>query len=118
MTPVPPAVIDRLPAVVNLRLYQGDDFYLDVTVTDADGNPADLSSYTARAQVRSSPPNGTNPPMATFTATIAGNVVHLHLPASEAVNLANPACWDCEIDGDDLTTLVYGGVRVSSQVTQ
>jgi hypothetical protein len=29
----PPTVVSALPAPVNLRIYQGDDFYLDLTVT-------------------------------------------------------------------------------------
>ena len=113
----PPETITQLPAVVNLVIYQGDDFYLDLTVTDAGGGPADLTGFTATAQVRSTPGSTVDPPMATFTCTIAGDVIHVHLPNSEAAKLNNPAAWDCQIEATDVITLVYGKVTVTLQVT-
>ena len=115
--PPAPATITQLPATVNLVIYQGDDFYLDLTVTDASGGAADLTGFTATAEVRSAPGATTGPPMSTFTCTIAANIIHLHLPASEAANLNNPASWDCQIEATDVITLVAGKVTVTLQVT-
>lgn len=110
-----PVTITALPATVNLSLYQGDDFYLDLTVTNPDSSPADLTGATATATIKASP---TAPDiMATFSATITANVVHLHLPATEAAKLAAAAVWDCQIANPLVTTLAAGKVTTTLQVT-
>ncbi len=111
-----PMTITQLPAEVDLAIYQGDDFYLDLTVTDAGGGAADLTGFTATAQVRSAP-GAVDPPMCTFTATIAANIIHLHLPHTEAAKLNNPAAWDCQVEATDVITLVAGKVTVTLQIT-
>ena len=111
--------VSGLPTPVNLALYQGDDFYMDLTVDNPDGTPADLTGAVASALIRSAP-GAADPPMATITATVdvALSVVHLHLPHTEAANLAaGGAAWDCQIATPDVTTLAAGRVTVTAQVT-
>ena len=114
--PPPPATITAQPATINLVIYQGDDFYLDLTVTDAVGAAADLTGATASAQVRLTA-GAIDPPAATFTATITTNVIHLHLPTTESTKLHSSAVWDCQIATPDITTLAAGTVTVTAQVT-
>jgi hypothetical protein len=112
----PPQTITALPAPVNLELYKGDDFYLDLIVTNPDGTDADLSTATPSAQIRTA----ANSPavLAAFDATVEGNIVHLHLPNAEAAKLTSARCaWDAQIDTGDITTLVAGMVTVSGEVT-
>ena len=117
--PPAPVTIAALPAVVNLALYQGDDFYLDLTVTNPDGSAADLAGVIPSAQIKTA--KGATSPLATFDATVDAtltNVVHLHLPHLEAAQLvAGPAFWDCQIADTQVTTLAAGTVTVTGEVT-
>ena len=115
--PAPPKTISALPTVVNLLLYAGDDFYLTLTVLLPDGNPADLTSAVAQAQIRPAPGD---PSISTFTAVVTGNVVTLHLPAIESAVLPTSAVWDCQITETNgtVTTLAAGNVTMTAQVTQ
>jgi len=112
-------VVGQLPLNVDLVLYRGDDFFLDVTVTDPDGNPYPLTGYTATAQMRQQPPDP-DPPTATFMCSIAGNVVSLHLPHAESQFPPDQLAWDVQIvDGAGLvTTLAYGQATFTGDVTR
>lgn len=46
------AACPKMFARQNLEIYQGDDFAVAVQVLGADGLPADLTGYTALAQIR------------------------------------------------------------------
>lgn len=111
----PLQTVTALPAPVNLEIYKGDDFYLDVTVTNPDGSDADLSAVTPAAQIRPQPNSATI--LATFDLTVDGNVIHLHLPHGESHNLIPRCAWDVQITGGDITTLAAGTVTVSGEVT-
>jgi hypothetical protein len=112
----PPINIEALPQTVNLNLYQGDDFFLDIVVTNEDGSDYDLTNMTARAQVRATP--AATEVMANFAATITDSTIHLHLVGSQAARLAPTASWDCEISGTETLTLVAGTVRTTQEVTR
>lgn len=90
-----PVDIYALPIERNLHIYKGDDFYLDLVVTNPDGTDADLSGATPSAQIRTTP----NSPdlLASFDATVDGNTIHLHLPHEQSVNLAGQFAWDAQI---------------------
>jgi len=113
-----PSTVSGLPAVVNLLLYQGDDFLLDLTITNPDGSAFDLTGFTPTAQIKPQPGATL---MATFTAGVDDtipNVIHLRLPHLEAENLVpGPAMWDCQIAGDKVITLCHGVVTISPEVT-
>jgi hypothetical protein len=113
-TLAPPVLIVAQPAVVNLALYAGDDFYLDVTVTNPNGSAADLSSAVAQAQIRTAPED--DPPIAVFAVTITANVIHLHLTHAASTGLVS-GVWDCQIATPDVTTLAAGTVIVTPEVT-
>jgi|SRR5262245_36112227 len=113
------ATIDETPPAVDLLVYQGDDLLLDVIVTDpVSGAPVDLTGYTPKAQIRTTPPDPTV--LATFVCTIAANVIHMHLPALDSAALAAPAAWDVQIvDAAGIVrTLVYGAVKPTLEVTR
>lgn len=109
--------IEALPGCVNLAFYEGDDVFIDLTVKDPDGLPTDLTGATATAQVRSR--TDSDEVLATFTGTVAGNVVHLQLPNTENVDMPDSAVWDCQIEqGGAITTLVAGTVTITQEVTR
>lgn len=111
-------IVGRLPQEVDLILYRGDDFFLDITVTDSGGMPIDLTGSTAAAQFR----NTTEDPnaLASFSATVAGNIVHLHLLASDAALLVPECVWDIQVTDSAgvVTTLAFGAATVTSDVTR
>lgn len=105
--------VGKLPAPVNLTIYQGDDFFLNVTVTGAN-----LTPYTPKADICVTAGGQV---VASFTATIASpTVVALHLTSVESTKLTANAVWDVQITdaAGVVTTLAAGTVTVVKQVTQ
>lgn len=91
-----PQIVSAVPQTVNLFLYKGDDFWLDLIVTNPDGSDTDLSAATASAQIRTAP--NVDDIMASFDASIEANVIHLHLPHAQASDLIAGSCaWDAQI---------------------
>lgn len=108
-------VVGALPTLVNLTLYQGDDFYLRINVT---GTGVNLTGYTAKADIKSSP--GSGAVIATFAATITSSTqVDLHLTAVQAALVPATAAWDVQVTDPTgvITTLAYGSVTSMRQVT-
>jgi hypothetical protein len=111
---LPSTTVLARPDQVNLCLYAGDDFYLDLTVVNPDGTASDLSGLTATAEVRATTDD---PVIATFTATMAANVVSLWLAAADVAALPAAAVWDCQLQGASTWTVAAGTVRTAAQVT-
>ena len=112
-----PSSIAVLPASVDLSLYAGDDFLMTITLTNADGTPADLSGASASAQIRVQPGAAI---AATFTASIAANVVTLQLKGVDTQNLTGNYVWDCQVVyGSGITsTVTRGAVTYTADVTR
>ena len=108
--------ISALPTPIDLALYAGDDFRLDLAINDAYGQPVDLTGYTATAQIRTTRTD--TDILAEFTATIEANVIHLHLAGADTATLDTPAVWDVQLAGDDVTTLATGKVTTGAEVTR
>lgn len=105
------------PMTVDLRLYEGDDFWFDVTVTNPDGSPFDLTGYTPRAQIRTS--TESEEVIVEFEVTVTTNVIHLHLASPVTTDLVPTGVWDLQIEtGGAVTTLMAGRVNVTPEVTR
>jgi hypothetical protein len=109
--------VTGIPAAINLLVYAGDDLYLDLSVTNV-GAPADLTGYSAKAQIRATPADTAI--LATLTATIAGSTVHLHLVHTDAATLSGSAVWDCQLTDPigNISTIAAGTVTVTPDVTR
>jgi hypothetical protein len=108
-----------LPEAVDLVVYAGDDFRVDVVVT-AGGQPADLTGYTADAQVRDSLEQ-TATVLAEFETTIAADTVTLYLHHDDTAVLPATCYWDVQLTAtasEEVTTLARGKVKVSAEVTR
>ena len=106
-----------LPTQVDLILYSGDDFFLDVTVSNPDNSPADLTGAVILAQIRTNEASPT--PLAAFASTVASNVIHLHLPGASTETSTGVAMWDLQMTkGGAVTTLVRGSVSITADVTR
>src|SRR5262245_6289481 len=78
-----------MPANVNLSVYQGDDFFLTVTVDDS-VTPIDLTLYTPKSQIRPTP--GDANLLATFDVTVLDAThLQLHLTSAESTKLPTVA---------------------------
>jgi len=110
-------VLSALPAAVNLLLYKGDDFTMTLTVTNPDGSAASLTGATFKAQIRTAP--GAATLLASFTTSVATNVVTLMLPNASSATLPAACAWDCQMTATagTITTLAAGTVSVSGDVS-
>lgn len=106
----------------NLSIYAGDDYAADVTVLQVDGvTPADLTGYTAQAEVRPSLTDVSLTPAATFTTIINGNVISILLTHDDTRLLTKPAyVWDLQVIDSNgwITTLLAGSVAITKEVTK
>lgn len=104
----------------NLVIDQGTTFTTDLTMTDEEGSPLNLTGYTANSQIRKwyTSSNAT----ATFTTSINANtgVISLSLTANQTGAMtAGRYVYDVEIsDGAIISRIVEGIVTVTPQVTR
>lgn len=109
-----PTTVDVQPLTVDLKLYEGDDFSMDIVVTNPDGTPAVVG--TPLAQIRATTDS---PVLATFTTTVLDNMIHLYLPGT-LIDETLDGVWDCQVTDDQgqVTTLVAGSVVTTAEVTR
>jgi hypothetical protein len=111
-------VVTVLPAEVDLNIYQGDDFYLDVAVTDAASNPINVTNMAPMSQIRATPDGPAI--LASFNITVDAtttNLIHLHLASVDSNGLPPTCAWDLQLSQPDVTTIAAGSVTVTLQVT-
>jgi hypothetical protein len=108
-----------LPTPINLTFYQGDDFYLDLTVTDPNNNPINCTNAQPTSQIRPAPddPNVLANILVTVDATTT-NLLHLHVAAADSSLLPQNAAWDIQLSSPSITTIAAGTVTCNPQVTQ
>jgi hypothetical protein len=108
-----------LPAVVNLSIYEGDDFWMDITIKDSTGAAVDVSQALPMSQIRPAPDDDTI--LANLGVTVDGTTVgliHLHLLSSDSTLLPSSAAWDIQLTVPWIVTIAGGSVTVTPQVTQ
>jgi hypothetical protein len=103
----------------NIVIDQGSDFSTEISVTDDNGDPVNLTGYSAAAQMRK---HYTSATAISFIATIdvAGSV-GLSMNAATSSNVtAGRYVYDCEITSSSnvVSRLVEGIVTVTPQVTR
>lgn len=106
----------------DLNIYQGDDFGATVSVLQ-DGAPADLTGYTARAQIRQDVADRRGEVIAEITAAVSTSYILLSLTHEQTTALrvrSGRYVWDLEITSPDaqITTILAGGVTITSEVTR
>ena len=109
-----------MAAIANLTIDQGATFSSDVTVKDANGNPFDLTGYTARAKLaKGYQSTKTRQDFTTTIASATEGKVTLSLTATETTALEDTRyVYDLEIQtGDVVTRVIEGIISVRPQVT-
>lgn len=104
----------------NLVIDQGATFSTDLSLKDENGDPLNLSGYTANSQIRKW--YTSTSPAASFEASIntdSGSII-LSLTSDQTSNLvAGRYVYDVEItDGSSISRIVEGIVTVTPQVTR
>lgn len=109
----------------NLDIYQGDDPAWRVTVM-TEGSPgvppvpADITGYTASAQIRRAVADVDPVVVATLSATVESPWVHLSLTHTQTALLTGRYVWDLQLtsSGGAITTILEGNVIVQAEVTR
>jgi len=113
-----PQTVQRLPATVNLIIYQGDDVGFSIAVYDENGDPADLDGATLRSQIRTTQA-AVDIAGEIDTEIGDGGVIEMHLTNAVSAALPRIAVWDIEMTLDDwVTTLATGSITVTPDVTR
>jgi len=104
----------------DIALYQGDDWLATVDVLDGTG-PADLSGYTANAQIRREVADlDQNVAAEITTQIIQPNTIVLSLLHDVTATLSGNYVWDLELIDDTgvVETILHGAVTVTQEVTR
>jgi hypothetical protein len=104
----------------DLSVYQGDDHSWVVTVRNQDGTPADITGYTARAQIRRAVADSDPIVVAEMASSVASPVVNLSLTRTQTATMNGRYVWDLQLTSDTgtVTTILAGNVNVKPEVTR
>ena len=113
-----------LPEKIDLEIYQGDDFYMTIWVSDPDtGTLVDVDGYSFRSQIRAT--TDSDVILATFEFNIPGALgkVDAHLTGAATGMLpVGRLVWDFEATNvagsGQVMTPCAGVVTVTAQVTR
>jgi hypothetical protein len=109
-------VVVGLPPTIDLRLYQGDHFTLELSVLDTMGNQVNFAGSVFTSQIRSSPNDPTL--LSTFAVSTMSNVVMLTLDHNSS-NFWGSAVWDVQWEDPNAVyrTLARGSIEMTASVT-
>ncbi len=113
--------VGALPAGVNLVLYAGDDFWVNVHVLSSTGTPVDLTPFTPKSQIRTSARAAAVLAEFEITQPVGDpSTLKLYLPGSISKVLPASCVWDVQItdDADIVMTLASGALEVTPEVTR
>lgn len=107
-------VIGTLPPRVDLVLYQGDDIFVNLSLSQPG---IDLTQYTPRAQVRTQP--GGTLIVEVDVSVLDATTLRLHLDSPQTTLLPPTAAWDVQVSDAAaiVTTLAQGTVSTTREVT-
>lgn len=110
--------VGALPASVDLIVYGGDDFWVNLRVFSSTGAPVDLTPYTSKAEVRATSRGSV---LGEFDITMPDvHTLKLHLDGDVSRTLPAACVWDVQItDANDyVMTLASGVLQVTPEVTR
>lgn len=106
----------------DLVLYQGDDWAAMICVSNADGTDADLTGYTAQAQIRQGiADQAWHVAARLLCAIVLPNQISISLTHLQTTRLRQRAYrWDLQLvsPGGIVTTILAGEVKVTFEVTR
>jgi hypothetical protein len=110
-----------MPDRANLDIYQGDDYAAVVTVFNGT-NLADLTGYTAKAQIRSGPADRNSQIIAELgtSVDVTNSAIHLSLASAATTLLTGLFYWDLQVisPGGMITTILAGAAIITLEITR
>ena len=105
------------PASLPLQLYRGDTFRVQITLSDQNNVPLDLTGVVADSEIRDRPAGSIIVPLQ--CAVVLPNIVNLTLLAADSQNLPPQGVWDLKLTypSGDVATPLAGSVTVTPDVT-
>ena len=110
-----------MAVVANITVDQGSLFDSTIDVEDASGNPADLTGYTARGQIRKTYSSSTAVDFSASVTDPSGGKIKITLTGTQTQGMkAGRYVYDVEVvsSGGSVTRVVEGQVEVTPRVTR
>ena len=105
----------------DLQIYQGDDYMASVKVMNDDGTDADLTGYTAQAQIRYGPADEEEEIIVDLAPVVAPEgLIAFTIPRAVTADLSGRYQWDLQIVAGtgEVTTLLAGDVVAVKEITR
>lgn len=109
------------PCKADLEIYQGDDYICEVAVYTVDDAVADLTGYTARAEIRRKTADLDPEVVAELQTTIdPSGFIMLGLNHVTTATLTGRYVWDLEVTAPDglVSTILAGQAVIAAEVTR
>lgn len=104
-----------------LTVYQGDDYAGVVTVyVGGTGTPADITGYTAKAQIRRAVADAEPEVAVEITTVVSSPQINLSIPHEQTALLNGRYVWDLQLTSPSggVTTIIRGKAIVTAEVTR
>jgi len=105
----------------DLDIYQGTDYTATVFVANIDGTPADLTGWTAKAQLRRGPADAAPEVEHEIAATVQPpQTVLLSIPHAATTLLTSRYAWDLDLISPtgQIVTVLQGAAIIDAEVTR
>ena len=105
----------------NMTIDQGTDFSSAIDVTDADGDPVNLTGYTVKGQIRKSYTSSTAVDLTCAVSNAAAGIISIALTAAQSNAMKyGRYLYDVEMtsSGGAKTRVLEGQVEITPGVTQ
>jgi hypothetical protein len=105
----------------DLLIDQGADYSATVIVQNIDGTPADLTGWTAKAQLRRGPADAAPEVEHEIATTVqAPQTVLLSIPHADTTLLTGRYAWDLDLISptNQIVTVLQGAAIIDAEVTR
>ncbi len=104
----------------DLAIIQGDDFAGVVTVRNEDGTNADITGYSAKAQIRRGVADDDPVVAVDITTVVASPSVNLAIPHATTATMSGDYVWDLQLTTPTgaIITVIRGKAKVTMEVTR
>ena len=108
------------PSTGDLKIYQGSDYTARVEVYNADGTAADLTGFTAKAQIRRDVADKCPDVATDVLCVVEGSIIWLTVPHAATADLFGRYLWDLDLidPAGNVTTILGGHAVVTQEVTR
>ena len=105
----------------DLLIFQGSDYSATVVVQNIDGTPADITGWSAKAQLRRGPADAAPVVEHEISCTVQPpDVVLLNIPHADTTLLTSRYAWDLDLTSPEglIVTVLQGAAIIDAEVTR